>query len=102
MYVLLEEHQAEGLSHSNARQPLAIGKDRDNTKDVSKGCDIVEEKIRRLPAGGETWDRKMKRKRSMGIVVARSIDGEGELKKVTHLRLANDSGLQGSDAHGLR
>ncbi|XP_027935579.1 uncharacterized protein LOC114190762 isoform X8 [Vigna unguiculata] len=96
------ETRAEGLSHSNARQPLAIGKDRDNTKDVSKGCDIVEEKIRRLPAGGETWDRKMKRKRSMGIVVARSIDGEGELKKVTHLRLANDSGLQGSDAHGLR
>ncbi|XP_014513629.1 uncharacterized protein LOC106772023 isoform X7 [Vigna radiata var. radiata] len=96
------ETRAEGLSNSNARQPLAIGKDRDNIKDVSRGCDIVEEKIRRLPAGGETWDRKMKRKRSMGIVVARSIDGEGELKKVTHLRLANDSGLQGSDAHGSR
>ena len=79
-----------------------MGKDRDNINDGSRGCDIVEEKIRRLPAGGETWDRKMKRKRSVGTVVARSIDGEGEQKKVMHLRLANESGSQGSDAQGLR
>ncbi|RDX83388.1 hypothetical protein CR513_35686 [Mucuna pruriens] len=96
------ETRAEGLSNSFVRHPLANGKDRDNIKDGSRGCDIVEEKIRRLPAGGETWDRKMKRKRSMGTVVARSIDGEGELKKVMHLRLANESGLQASDAQGLR
>ncbi|KAG4984609.1 hypothetical protein JHK87_029358 [Glycine soja] len=96
------ETRAEGLSNSFARQPLAMGKDRDNIKDGSRGCDIVEEKIRRLPAGGETWDRKMKRKRSVGTVVARSIDGEGEQKKVMHLRLANESGSQGSDAQGLR
>ncbi|CAJ1977595.1 unnamed protein product [Sphenostylis stenocarpa] len=95
------ETRTEGLSN-NARQPLAIGKDRDNIKDGNKGCDIVEEKIRRLPAGGETWDKKMKRRRSVGTVVARSIDGEGELKKVMHLRLANEPGLQGSDAHSLR
>ncbi|KAL2947936.1 hypothetical protein AAZX31_20G098700 [Glycine max] len=95
------ETRAEGLSNSFARQPLAMGKDRDNIKDGSRGCDIFEEKIRRLP-GGETWDRKMKRKRSMGTVVARSIDGEGELKKVMHIRLANESGPQGSDAQGLR
>ncbi|KAG5005415.1 hypothetical protein JHK86_029554 [Glycine max] len=96
------ETRAEGLSNSFARQPLPMGKDRDNIKDGSRGCDIVEEKIRRLPAGGETWDRKMKRKRSVGTVVARSIDGEGEQKKVMHLRLANESGSQGSDAQGLR
>ena len=35
-----------------------MGKDRDNIKDGSRGCDIVEEKIRRLPAGGETWKYK--------------------------------------------
>ncbi|KAK7343365.1 hypothetical protein VNO77_12041 [Canavalia gladiata] len=96
------ETRAEGLSNSFVRQPLAIGKDRENIKDGSKGCDVVEEKIRRLPAGGETRDRKMKRKRSMGTVFTRSIDGEGELKKVMHLRLANESGLQSSDAQGLR
>ncbi|KAK7280551.1 hypothetical protein RJT34_25615 [Clitoria ternatea] len=96
------ETRAEGHSNSFVRQPLAIGKDRDNIKDGSKGCDIAEEKIRRLPVGGETWDRKMKRKRSMGTVFARSIDGEGELKKVMHLRLANESGQQSSDAQGLR
>ncbi|KAL2324029.1 hypothetical protein Fmac_023087 [Flemingia macrophylla] len=95
------ETRAEGLSNSFARQPLAIGKDRDNMKDSSRGCDIVEEKIRKLPAGGETWDRKIKRKRSMGTV-ARSIDGEAELRKATPLRLANESGLQASEAQGLR
>nr|KYP69157.1 hypothetical protein KK1_008342 [Cajanus cajan] len=95
------ETRAEGLSNSFARQSLAIGKDRDNMKDGSRGCDIVEEKIRKLPAGGETWDRKIRRKRSMGTV-ARSIDGEGELKKATPLRLANESGLQVSEAQGLR
>lgn len=84
------------------RQHLAIGKDRDNIKDGGKGCDIVEEKIRRLPAGGETWDRKVKRKRSMGTVFARSVNGEGELKRVMCLKLANESGLQSSDAQCLR
>ena len=81
---------------------MVNGKDRDTLGDGGEHCDIVEEKIRRLPAGGETWDRKMKRKRSMGTVFPRPIDGEGEMKRVTHLKRTNESGLQSSDAQGLR
>ncbi|XLR45417.1 hypothetical protein S83_030077 [Arachis hypogaea] len=96
------EIRAEGQSTSCMRQPLAVGKDRDNMKDSSRGCDTVEEKMRKLPAGGETWDKKMKRKRSMGTFFSRSNDGEGELKRVMHLKLTNESGMQSSDAQGLR
>ncbi|KAF7820425.1 uncharacterized protein G2W53_025880 [Senna tora] len=95
------EIRAEG-QNNNLRQPLVSGKDRDTPRDGGEGCDFVEEKIRRLPAGGETWDRKMKRKRSMGTSFARSIDGEGEQKRVMHLKITNESSLQSSDVQGLR
>ncbi|KAK7269689.1 hypothetical protein RIF29_22423 [Crotalaria pallida] len=93
--------QGEGQSNSFLRQSMAIGKDRDVIKDGGKGCAIVEEKIRKLPAGGETWDRKMRRKCSMATVFARSIDSEGELKSVMHPKLANEI-VQSSEAQDLR
>ncbi|XP_058748688.1 uncharacterized protein LOC131621678 isoform X1 [Vicia villosa] len=96
------EIQAEGLNNSFGRQPLTIGKDKDNIKDVGKVCDGVQEKIQWLPVSGETWDRKMKRKYSMGTASARSTDGEGEPKRVMYLKQANESGLQSCDAIGLR
>jgi hypothetical protein len=71
-------------------------------KDVSEGSDIVEEKIRRPPVGGETWDRKMRRKRSMGTVSTRSIDGDAEPKRVMHHKFNNESSLQSSDVQGFR
>ncbi|CAI8614283.1 unnamed protein product [Vicia faba] len=96
------EIQAEGLNNSFGRQPLTIGKDKDNIEDVGKVCDGVQEKIQRLPVSGETWDRKMKRKHSMRTVTSGSTDGEGEPKRVMYLKQANESGLQSCDAIGLR
>ncbi|KAK4279515.1 hypothetical protein QN277_011288 [Acacia crassicarpa] len=94
----IAEIRAEGQNNS-LRQ--VAGKDRDTPWDSAEGCDFVEEKIRRLPAG-ETWDKKMKRTRSMGTSFARSIDGEGEMKRVMHLKITNESGLQSSGTQGLR
>ncbi|XP_050888090.1 uncharacterized protein LOC127093227 isoform X2 [Lathyrus oleraceus] len=91
------EIQAEGKNNSFGRQPLAIRKDRDHIKDVGKVCDGVQEKFQRLPVSGETWDRKMKRKHSKGTVLAGSIDGEGEPKRVKYLKQAKESGLQSCD-----
>ncbi|WJX21478.1 hypothetical protein P8452_10912 [Trifolium repens] len=91
------EVQTEGPTNSFARQPLAIGKNRDNIKDGGKVCDGVEEKIQRLPASEET-----QRKPSMCNVFSGSIDGEGEPKRVTYLKQANESGLQSCGAIGLR
>lgn len=60
----------------------------------------VDEKIRRLPAGGETWDKKVKRKRSVGPL-GRPSD-EGEPKRAMHYKLNNDPGSTSSDAQNFR
>ena len=90
----------EGRNNGLQRQHLAVGKDKDAAKEGSS--DLVEEKIRRLPAGGEGWDKKMKRKRSVSSVFHRPVDGDGELKRTMHGRLGSDSGIQNSDPHGFR
>lgn len=96
------ETQAEFRSNGLARQPLVMAKDRDMLKDISPGSDLVEEKIRRLPAGGEGWDKKMKRKRSVGTAFTRPVDSDGELKRPMHHKVSNESGLQSCDAHNFR
>ena len=78
-----------------------MAKDRDLLKD-SPGSDLAEEKIRKLPTGGEGWDKKMKRKRTGGTVFLRPPDGDGELKRPMHHKGSNESGSQSCDAHGLR
>ncbi|KAI9156794.1 hypothetical protein LWI28_012281 [Acer negundo] len=52
------ETRAEGRTNIPARQPHSMVKDRDMLKDGGDVSDLVEEKIRRLPAGGEGWDKK--------------------------------------------
>ncbi|KAA8539132.1 hypothetical protein F0562_025824 [Nyssa sinensis] len=96
------ETQAECRSNGLPRQPLVMAKDRDMHKDGGAGSDLVEEKIRRIPAGGEGWDKKMKRKRSVGTVFTRPIDSDGELKRAIHHKLNTEPGLQSCDAHGFR
>jgi len=55
-----------------------------------------------LPAGGEGWDKKMKRKRSVSSVFPRPVDGDGEHKRTMHGRPGNDAGIQNSDSVGIR
>lgn len=80
-----------------------VTKERETLKDNSADADIVDEEIRRLPAGGEGWDKKMKRKRSVGAVLSRSIDNDGELKRNIHHKLTNESSLHsGESTHAFR
>jgi hypothetical protein len=79
-----------------------MGKDRDIHRDGGEVSDLAEEKVRRLPAGGEGWDRKMKKKRSVGPVFTRTIDSDGEIKRVVHHKFNNEPGLQSCDAQGFR
>ncbi|KAF5446282.1 hypothetical protein F2P56_031919 [Juglans regia] len=96
------EIRAEGRTNFSSRQPLLMGKDRDMIIDAVEGSDIVEEKIRRLPVGTETWDRKMKRKRSVSAVSTRPIDGDAKPKQVVHHKFKNESALRSSDVHDFR
>lgn len=94
--------QAEGRGIPLARQPMVMGKDRDVLRNGGEGSDRIEEKIRRLPAGGEGWDKKMKRKRSLGSAFPRNTDGEGEQKRVMHHKLNSEPVLQFCDGQGFR
>ncbi|KAJ4831732.1 hypothetical protein Tsubulata_031004, partial [Turnera subulata] len=96
------ELRADGRNNTLPRQPLAMGKDRDMPRDGGEGSEIAEEKVRRLPAGGEGWDRKMKRKRSVGTVLSRHTDNEGEVKQVMYHKFSNEPGLQSFDPQGFR
>lgn len=72
-------------------------------KDDGAGSDMIEEKIRKLPAGGEGWDKKMKRKRSVGSsVFVRPLDGDGDFKRSMHQKLSNEPGSQSCDAQSYR
>ncbi|XP_011076941.1 uncharacterized protein LOC105161066 isoform X3 [Sesamum indicum] len=97
------ETRAECRNNGVLRQPLMATKERDMPKDNNADSDMVEEKNRRLPAGGEGWDKKMKRKRSVGAVFSRSVDNDGEVKRTMHHKLTIESSLQSSDSiHGFR
>ncbi|XP_068329024.1 uncharacterized protein [Pyrus communis] len=94
------EIRAESRSSVLTRQPVVVGKDRDMLR--GEGSDLVEEKIRRLPAGGEAWDKKMKRKRSVGTVYSRPLDGDAELKRTLHHKLNDEPCPQACDAQSFR
>ncbi|KAL6503658.1 hypothetical protein OROGR_025581 [Orobanche gracilis] len=60
---------AENWASGPPQQVMTVTRERNLLKDGNTDSDIVVEgKIRRLPASGEGWDKKMKRKRSVGVV----------------------------------
>ncbi|KAL6524662.1 hypothetical protein OROHE_015944 [Orobanche hederae] len=98
------ETRAECRASGAPRQVMTVTRERNLLKDSITDSDIVVEgKIRRLPASGEGWDKKMKRKRSVGAVLPRSTDKDGEVKKTMHHKLPGESSLQSSDStHSFR
>lgn len=79
-----------------------MAKDRDTVKDTAGESDISEDKIQRLPVGGEGWDKKMKRKRSVGTVSTRPVDNNGEPKRTVQNKVVNEPVLQSNDTHPYR
>nr|GFA67397.1 ribosomal RNA large subunit methyltransferase E [Tanacetum cinerariifolium] len=63
------------------RQPVTLAKDREVLKDSGLESDMLEDKIQRFLAGGERWDKKMKRKCSVGTVFTRLVDSNGDPKR---------------------
>ncbi|CAM8949070.1 unnamed protein product [Rhodiola kirilowii] len=92
------ELRSEGRNNAPSRQNILLAKD----KETSTGSDIPEEKIRKRPAGGEGWDQKMKKKRSMGTVFMRSSEDETDLKRPMSQKINSGSNLQLSDAQSGR
>ncbi|KAK7263396.1 hypothetical protein RJT34_30985 [Clitoria ternatea] len=61
-----------------------------------------EEKTRRLLAGGEGLDQKIKKKRSVGTVGNRVITGERDVKRATLQKANTDLKMRFYDAQGFR
>ncbi|GLT63869.1 hypothetical protein SLA2020_364010 [Shorea laevis] len=86
----------------NARQQKGAEKDGDALSSINGSAVRTEEKIRRLPAGGEGWDTKMKKKRSAGIVGHRVANGDQDVKRAMQQKIHAESKLRSCDALGFR
>ncbi|KAL5974674.1 hypothetical protein ACLOJK_031344 [Asimina triloba] len=92
------EVRYEGRNAAFSRQGMGVDKDRDMLRAGNGGSMQAEDKARGLPPGGDGgWDKKMKRKRSVGTVGTRTIDGDMELKQRMQQRLNSDSISRPSD-----
>ncbi|XP_068658544.1 uncharacterized protein [Aristolochia californica] len=94
--------ESEGRSTNISRQGVLIDKERDTSRAGNGGPVPVEDKIRGLPAGGDGWDKKMKRKRSVGLVVTRAMDGDRDSKRGMTQRLNNEARPRSTEGHGFR
>lgn len=101
--------QAEGRGTVPLRQGPSVDKEKstlvDKDKNMLRACNgglmPVEDKIRVL-SGGEGWDRKMKRKRSVGPLVTRPIDGDRDFKSSSQQRVNIESRARSSDGLSFR
>ena len=92
----------ESRSASSIRQQIVMEKDGNLTQTPGGGSLRIEEKTRRLLAGGEGLDQKIKKKRSVGAVGNRVINGERDIKRATLPKTSADLKLRFSDAQGFR
>ncbi|TXG73620.1 hypothetical protein EZV62_002199 [Acer yangbiense] len=93
---------ADGRAAATSRQQMVEEKDGDMLLAASGAASRIEEKIRKLPVGGEGWDRKMKKKRSVGAVGNRVMKGDREIKRSMQLKLGSDSKLRSCDVQAFR
>ncbi|KAI3734618.1 hypothetical protein L6452_14091 [Arctium lappa] len=83
------ESRAECHINGTQRQPVAMVKDGNLLEDNGGESDLFE-KIRRLAAGGEGWDKRVKRKRSVGTVFTRPIDSDGVPKRAAQNKVVDE------------
>ncbi|KAI3877633.1 hypothetical protein MKW92_017691 [Papaver armeniacum] len=94
--------ESEARNIALSRQSVILDKDRDMLKSTSGGGSVQDEqKIRVIPAGGDGWDKRMKRKRSIGALGNRSVDGDYEPKRTMHQKPTSDPRSRSLDPHGF-
>ncbi|GLU19187.1 hypothetical protein SLE2022_354500 [Rubroshorea leprosula] len=82
----------------NASQQM--GTERDG--DTLSSFNATEEKIRKLPAGSEGWDSRMKKKRSVGNVGNRVANVDRDMKRAMQQKKNAESKLRSCDSLGFR
>ncbi|KAJ4846756.1 hypothetical protein Tsubulata_010242 [Turnera subulata] len=94
--------RADGRNPIASRQQVVTEKGGDMLQDVGSGNGRFEEKIRKLPAVGEGWETKNKKKRSVGVVAGRVMTNERDLKRATNPKMNADAKLRSSDTQAFR
>lgn len=89
--------QGDGRVSNLARQQV-IEKGSDSPPSVSGETVRIEEKIRRLPVGGEGWETRMKRKRSVATL-GRVMNPD---QRVMQPKPTADSKLRSCDTQNFR
>ena len=85
-----------------SRKPNLVERAEDKLQVGNGASTHVEEKIRKVPTGGEGWEKKIKRKRSVSAVSNRVMSGDGDTKQAMHPKPTSESKLRSSDGHGFR
>ncbi|KAI3816872.1 hypothetical protein L1987_10656 [Smallanthus sonchifolius] len=99
----VEDQPKNILLNKRVRTSVAESRAKDgNLLENNVGESDLFEKIRRLAAGGEGWDKKGKRKRSIGTVSTRPVDNVGVSKRAVQNKVVVENGAQPRDAHIYR
>ncbi|XP_030506519.2 uncharacterized protein LOC115721375 [Cannabis sativa] len=96
------DQRAENRPSINSRQQMFADKDGATLQPASGSSGRIEEKTRRLLAGGEGLDQKIKKKRSVGSVGSRLINADRDIKRAAHSKLTAEAKLRSCDTHGFR
>lgn len=102
--------QSEGRGNVSLRQGTLLDKEKnmvlDKDKNILRTCNggsvTSDDKISGFSAGGDPWDKKMKRKRSVGMMVSRTIDADRELKPIIQQRPGSEPHPRSSEGASFR
>ncbi|KAK1416565.1 hypothetical protein QVD17_32356 [Tagetes erecta] len=99
----VEDRPKNILLNKRVRTSVAESRAKDgNLLENNVGESDLFERIRMLAAGGEGWDKNVKRKRSIGTVPTRPVDNDGMPKRVVQNKAVVENGSQPRDAHIFR
>ncbi|XP_019413678.1 PREDICTED: uncharacterized protein LOC109325653 isoform X1 [Lupinus angustifolius] len=98
----LAETREDSRSAAFGRHQMVTEKDGNPIQTLGGGSVRNEEKTRRLLAGGDGLDQKIKKKRSVGTVGNRVITGERDVKRATLPKANADPKMRFFDTQGFR
>ncbi|CAN6336028.1 unnamed protein product [Urochloa humidicola] len=106
----LADARVEGRASVPTRQGPLVSNEKNSPVEKEKSCTrmsatvsgLSEDKLRGLSTGGEGWEKKMKRKRSVGTMLGRGSDADRDVKSAGQHRPANEVRPRSSDGLAYR
>ncbi|KAB8085371.1 hypothetical protein EE612_008193 [Oryza sativa] len=107
---LAADARLEGRGNVPTRQgPLvdsekssSLEKEKNSLRNVNAASGFSEDKLRGLAPGGEGWEKKLKRKRSVGTMLNRGNDVDRDVKPLVQHRPNNEARMRSSDGLPIR